>query len=517
MTPPAVPSNGAPTEVDWRALFEAAPGSYLVLAPDLTIVGVSDAYARATMTRREDIVGRGLFVVFPDNPEDPAADGVRNLRASLDRVREHRKTDVMAVQKYDIRRPDAEGGGFEERHWSPTNSPVLGAGGDLLYIIHRVEDVTEEVRRKSSLRDAEAETRRLNLFLDAIVENIPDMVFVKDARDLTFVRFNRAGEALLGVPRADLIGKNDHDFFPPEEASFFQEKDRETLRGKKLLDLQEPIDTRNGRRWLHTKKVPILDEHGEPRYLLGISEDITERREMEAALIRAKEEVEAANRELESFSYSVAHDLRAPLRSIDGFSKAILEDCGDQLAEESRTHLGFVRSSARNMALLIDDLLRLSRFTRAELARETVDVTAMARAAHERLARDQPDRRVELQVEEGLRAEADARLLAVVLENLLGNAWKFTSRREQAHVEIGAAESPHGRAFYVRDDGAGFDMAFVDKLFGAFQRLHAASDFEGTGIGLATVQRIVRRHGGRVWAEGAPGEGATFWFTLPAT
>jgi PAS domain S-box-containing protein len=354
------------------------------------------------------------------------------------------------------------------------------------------------------------------LFLDTIVENIPDMVFVKDAEKLAFMRFNRAGEELLGIPRSELLGKSDVDFFPEEQAAAFVAKDRETLRSLTLVDIpEEPIETAHGRRWLHTKKVPILDAEGTPRFLLGISQDITERKREGAALRAAKEATETANRELEAFSYSVAHDLRAPLRAMDGFSQALVDDYGGSLDETGRTYLYRIRESSQRMARLIDELLALSHMSRAEPRRQTVDLTALVRRSFALLQRAEPHRRVVLVVREGLNAWCDPGLVEVVLDNLLANAWKFTSKRPDARIEVGSSASSHGPAFFVRDDGVGFDMAYAHKLFGVFERLHAVTEFEGTGIGLATVQRIVTRHGGRVWAEGAVGRGATFYFTLP--
>jgi len=231
-------------------------------------------------------------------------------------------------------------------------------------------------------------------------------------------------------------------------------------------------------------------------------------------LQQANAATDAANRELEAFSYSVAHDLRAPLRGIDGFSLALLEDYADKLDDEGKQHLQFVRESAQQMAQLIDDLLTLSRVTRSELRREEVDLTALARGVAAQLQRVEPDRLVEVIAADGLTAEGDSRLLKVVLENLIGNAWKFTGKRAPARIEFGASAGNGERTYFVRDNGAGFDMAYAAKLFGVFQRLHSPSEFEGTGIGLATVQRIIGRHGGRVWAEGAVDQGATFYFTL---
>ena len=368
---------------DFRLLFEGAPGLYLVLTPDLTIVAVSDAYLRATMTQRDEILGRALFDVFPDNPDDPAATGVANLRASLDRVRAQRVADTMAVQKYDIRRPESEGGGFEERFWSPTNSPVLDAQGELVYIIHWVEDVTE------------------------------------------FVRLKTIGSA-LGT-RAD---------------------------------------------------------------------------QMEA--------------ELQSFSYSVSHDLRAPLRVIDGFSLALLEDYGSSLPAEGQDLLARVRQHAQRMAQLIEDLREFSRVGRKPLDVTSVDVAALAQAVVRELGQANADRKVDVTVAPLPKAAGDRALLRQVLMNLIGNAFKFTRQRPDARVEIGSREENGEYVYYVRDNGAGFDMRYASKLFGVFQRLHAAADYEGTGVGLALVQRIIHRHGGRVWGEARENEGATFSFTLGA-
>jgi two-component system NtrC family sensor kinase len=232
--------------------------------------------------------------------------------------------------------------------------------------------------------------------------------------------------------------------------------------------------------------------------------------ESRAALV---EQLESKNEELESFSYSVAHDLRAPLRSIDGFGLILLEDYADKLDDDGKHYLNYVRESAQQMARLIDDLLALSRVARGEFRRTPIDLSAMVRSVTARLAQTTPGREVELVVADGLLAEGDIGLMKIAFENLLGNAWKFTSTSARARIEVGVCDDDRC-TYFVRDNGAGFDMAYASKLFGMFQRLHSAAEFEGTGIGLATVQRIVRRHGGRIWAEGAVGRGATFFFTL---
>jgi hypothetical protein len=258
----------------------------------------------------------------------------------------------------------------------------------------------------------------------------------------------------------------------------------------------------------------VRDERGRVLYRIVNVQDITERKRDEEALRRAKADAEAANRELEAFAYSVSHDLRAPLRSIDGFSRVLEEDHAEGLAAKGLDALARIRAAVRRMGALIDALLKLSKVTRAELRPEPVDLGELARAVAEELTEREPGRRIEISITQGAHAVGDPLLLRVALENLLGNAFKFTAGRDPARVEIGVLHQGGEPVFFVRDNGAGFDMQYAGKLFGAFQRLHGAADFPGTGIGLATVQRIVHRHGGRVWAEAAVGEGATFCFTL---
>jgi light-regulated signal transduction histidine kinase (bacteriophytochrome) len=239
--------------------------------------------------------------------------------------------------------------------------------------------------------------------------------------------------------------------------------------------------------------------------------------ELNQGLQQAIIELKAVNKELEAFSYSVSHDLRAPLRSIDGFSQALLEDCLDQLDATGQDYLRRIRFASQRMGQLIDDLLTLSRVTRSEMSRESVDLSRLASRICTNLQQAHPEQQVEFEVQPGLVAQGDARLLQVVLDNLLNNAWKFTSRQLQAKISFGAIAQKNGiPVYFVRDNGVGFDMVYVDKLFRPFQRLHSMNEFPGNGIGLATVQRIVHRHGGRAWAEGTLAQGATFYFTLAA-
>jgi two-component system sensor histidine kinase/response regulator len=257
----------------------------------------------------------------------------------------------------------------------------------------------------------------------------------------------------------------------------------------------------------------------------SLKEEITERKKAEEKLKRyrghleelVKErtvQLEAAIKELEAFAYSVSHDLRAPLRSIDGFSKILIEDYADKVDEDGRDYLRRVGTAAFRMNRLIDDLLKLSRQTRGKIHREDVDLSVLATRVMTRLKESQPERDVEFVVEEGLEANCDSKLITVLLENLLGNAWKFSGKQVVARIEVGTTEIEGKKTYFVRDNGAGFDAEYADKLFGAFQRLHSEEEFSGTGIGLATVQRVINRHGGKIWGEGEVGKGATFCFTV---
>jgi light-regulated signal transduction histidine kinase (bacteriophytochrome) len=278
--------------------------------------------------------------------------------------------------------------------------------------------------------------------------------------------------------------------------------------------------------WALISTTPLEDDKGQYVGALAMLADITDRKqaednilklntELEQRVVERTTQLELANKELEAFSYSVSHDLRTPLRAIDGFSQALLEDYSDKLDSEGQSYLQRVRAASQRMAELIDDLLDLSRVSRAEMGQETVDLSLLAQQIINDLRKADGTRTVSFTAAENLKAMGDSHLLRVALENLLGNAWKFTQKQANAEIEFGATVREDGQtAYYIRDNGAGFDMHYASKLFGAFQRLHAANDFPGTGIGLATVQRIIHRHGGTIWAEGAVDQGATFYFTL---
>jgi PAS domain S-box-containing protein len=345
-----------------------------------------------------------------------------------------------------------------------------------------------------------------------LLEAAPDaMVMVAPSGEITLA--NAQTEKLFGHSRNELLGQQVeilvparyHDHRPEHRGGDFGRPDARPMgSGLELHGIRQdgtefPIEISSS---------PI--ETPEGLLVLSAIRDISERKRTETALT-------VANRELESFSYSVAHDLRAPLRGMNGFAHILLDEYQDKLDPAGQDCLREINRSAVRMASLIDALLSLARVTRSELHPEWTDLTAVARTVANQLVAGDPQRQVELVVEEGLLACVDLQLGRNLLDNLVGNAWKFTSKASAARIEVGSTEKDGAPAFFVRDNGAGFDMAYAAKLFTPFQRLHTVTEFPGTGIGLATAQRIVHRHGGRIWADGVVNGGATFYFTLPAT
>jgi PAS domain S-box-containing protein len=610
---------------DFRKLFEAFPGMYVVLARDLSIVAVNDAHLVSTMRKRENVIGRNVFEAFPDNPDDPTADGVQNLRASLARVVRFRAQDQMAIQRYAIRKPE---GGFVQRYWKILNSPLRGEDGTVQYIVNHAEDVTELhdlteqqrlsavlLRKQEELRVSqevarigtfewnietgviewfagealyglpvggldsfEAWTNRIHVEdrpiaersvrvametgefngewrsvwpdgaahwiavrgtvarsaagkpmrmvgatiditirkesdllrtqLAAIVDSSDDAI-ISRSLDGTILSWNTSAERIFGYSAEEVVGKGLMLLVPPDKIEEEEVAIAERLRRGEGVDHIESVRvTKDGRRIdVSITLSPMRDGSGKVFAASMICRDITAQKHIE-------EQAALANQELETFSYSVSHDLRAPLRGIDGWSLALKEDFGDKLNERGLEYIDRVRSETQRMGNLIDDLLRLSSITQAQVRPTRVNLSDLALAAEVRLREASPVRNVEFVIEPGLYVRGDSGLLNAALTNLIDNAWKFTGKLPAARIHFGRTEKDGLPVFFLGDNGAGFDMAYASKLFSPFQRAHKTSEFPGTGVGLATVQRVMHRHGGRIWVESRIDLGTTFFFTL---
>jgi PAS domain S-box-containing protein len=372
-----------------------------------------------------------------------------------------------------------------------------------------IQEVAERKQTEEAFRQSEERFRLM-------VSDVKDYAILMLDPDGGVASWNAGAERTKGYRAEEIIGKHFSLFYP--------EEDREV--GKPDLTLKTALEQgrcenegwrvrKDGSRfWADTVVTALRDKTGQLRGFCKVTRDVTDRKRNEELLRLQNAQLQTSNKELDAFSYSVSHDLRAPLRGIDGFSQALLEDYGDKLDANGQDYLQRVRLAAQRMSALIDDLLNLSRVTRSELRREKLDLSAIVKSVAEELKRGAPSRKATFVIADGLSVDGDSRLLRVAIENLVGNAWKYTSNHNCARIEFGLNQSNGKPSFFVRDDGAGFDPRYSDRLFGAFQRFHAVTEFPGTGIGLATVQRIIHRHGGEIWAEGAIEKGATFYFTL---
>jgi PAS domain S-box-containing protein len=476
----------------YRSLIEAAPDALIVTDGTGEIILVNLQALALFGYTREELIGRPIELLIPAVARERHG---AHVKAYLTAPTARALSGGLQLQGL---RKDGEVFPVEI-----SLSPVQTADG--LVVSCCLRDTTERHR---------AEEVRARLA--ALVSSSDDAIIGKSL-DGTITSWNKGAERLFGYAEGEVLGRTIALLSVPGS----EREDERMLAAVARGEVQrfDAVRRRKDGRDVHVSVTtsPIHDASGQVVGASKVARDITERRSAEQALARARDTAEAASRELESFSYSVAHDLRAPLRAMSGFAQVVLEDYGERLDEEGRGFLRASHASAVRMGELIDALLALAGVTSRAIVRERLDLSALARACVAQLAASSPERTVEVVVEDGLAADADPVLTLVLLENLLGNAWKFTAHTRAASIEVGAVSAGEGRgqrAFFVRDNGAGFEMGQARKLFTPFQRLHAAAEFPGTGIGLATVQRVVHRHGGRIRAEGEAGHGAVFTFTL---
>jgi PAS domain S-box-containing protein len=520
--------------LDFKKLFESSPGLYLVLATDFTIVAVSDAYLQATMTNRNAIVSKKLFEVFPDNPDDVNASGMRNLTSSLNRVIRNKARDVMPVQKYDIQRPASQGGGFEERFWKPVNSPMVNDNGNVEYIIHQVEDVTEitklEIHKTQNEKLAEAlaisktaaETNLQHFFESELkykylIEIAPDAVISLDEEGM-IINWNFQAIKMFGWTKTEVIGKKLFEMIIPETSKNSRRKD---ITG--LIDFDD-LSEKN-----RAFEISALQKNGEEKevelkmskstlagrsVIIVFIRDITERKQLQRALENNILKLKAANEELESFSYSISHDLRTPLRAIHGYTKILTSDFGNDFNKEARGFMDAVMQNAKRMGQLIDDLLNFTKIGKKELQHTEINMNAVIESILTDLSIKRPLSKAVINVSILPNSSGDHSLITQVLVNLISNAIKFSATSAKPIIEIGAMDHEKDVVYFVKDNGVGFDMKYYGKLFGVFQRLHSVKDYEGTGVGLALTKRIITKHGGKIWAESKLDHGSTFYFSL---
>jgi PAS domain S-box-containing protein len=492
------------SELLFRSVWNGSGDGLRLTDKDGTIVAVNTAYCQLAGLSADELEGKPFTVSYADSGQE-------------ERLRTYRERfSKRTIQTQIERRVTYRSG--KTADIEVTGSFVqLEKGDPLLLGIFR--DITAR-------KEAEKLVERQRTELQLILDTVPAIIFYKDAQH-RLLRINEASERCFGIPKEKLVGRTDKELGSPHAERYYRDEDEVIATGEPKLGIMEPVETARGTRWLQTDKLPYHDETGRIAGIIGFAVDITERkraeekiRSLNADLERRVEErthaLAEANKELESFSYSVSHDLRAPLRHIGGFLDLLQKKAGAALDAKCQRYVNMISESAREMGRLIDDLLSFSRMGRAEMRATQLDFEQLTQDTIKELGPDTAGREIVWKIAPLPTVQADPALMRQVILNLISNALKYSRTRPRAEIEIGCPPGGNGEhIFFVRDNGVGFDMKYADKLFGVFQRLHSAEEFEGTGIGLANVQRIINRHGGRTWAEGVVDGGATFYFSIP--
>lgn len=490
------------SEEKYRLIVETANEGIWLIDKDSKTSYVNDRMADMLGFTKEEMAGVSLFDLMDVEGKNIAEKLIRR-----------RKLGIKEVHDFRFLRKDKK-----YIYASLKTSPVFDKNNNYVGALAMVTDITDNKRAEEVLIETKSK-------LQALIHEIPDMVIFKDLNCRHLI-VNKAVEEFTGLTYNELVGKTNEEILPPDIAKTCRQADEYAMRSSEPIRYEENTINKSGKQMiLDTIKAPIHDAQGKVVGLVMISRDITDRKmaEEEIRMLNAQLEqrvkertaqLDAANKELEAFSYSVSHDLRTPLRSIDGFAHAIAEDYQDRLDDTGRAYINRMRLAVKKMTELIEAMLSLSRMTRGEIQHEAVDLSMIARKISDELKAKEPQRQVEFIIQDGIVANGDARMLNIVLDNLISNAWKFTSKHPVARIEFGEKVFEGNTEYFVRDDGAGFDKSYDAKLFSAFSRLHTEAEFPGIGIGLATVARIIHRHGGKVRAEGAVEKGATFYFSL---
>ncbi|MFZ0694905.1 MAG: PAS domain S-box protein [Alphaproteobacteria bacterium] len=468
------------------AIIEASDDGIIGKSLDGIVTSWNNGAAQIFGYSAEEMIGKPISRLIPEKYAEEESKILEQLRKG-----EH-------VDHYETVRLRRDGHSLDV---SISVSPIKNPSGEIVGASKIVRDMTQRKKAEAKFR--------------GLMESAPDALIIV-GQDGRIALVNAQTEKLFGYPRSELLGKPIEILIPQRFRARHPGFRTDYLTNPKVRPMGSGLELfaarSDGTEFpVEISLAPIETEEGV--FALSTIRDVTERKKLLDATTQAKEAAERSSHEFEAFSYSVAHDLRAPLRGIDGFSLVLLEDYSHRLDPQAKDHLGKIRESAQYMAQLIENLLLLARVSQREICHERVDLSTLARLTAERLRNADPKRKVEFVIADGLVRDGDGRFLSIVFDNLLGNAWKFTRKQEFARIEFGCKRDGSA-VYFIRDNGAGFDMAYSAKLFGVFQRLHQPGEFEGTGIGLATAQRIIRRHGGRIWATGDVDKGATFYFTL---